>query len=165
MAKMSVNHEETKLDAMVLQTIGGLIGQACCRQRVGRMRSLSLGFGQKIPHGKPRLVDNFYGEWEIGTYTAAWRVVHEGVILCGSQDVVDSLSDLDQRLSKIKFGEIKAITAISKFDIRLHFDGGMHLDCIGAASEHDELLHIFCPEKLCVEYSIAGGWKVGPSSR
>jgi hypothetical protein len=129
------------------------------------MRSLSLGFGDKIPHGKSRLVDDFYGEWDIGTYTAAWRVVHEGAILCGSQDVVDTLSELDKRLCQIKFGEIKAISVISKFDIRLCFDGGIHLDFLGAASEDDELLHIFCPENLCVEYSIFDGWKVGESTR
>ena len=162
---MIENHDKTPFENAVLPAIGGLIGKTCCRQRVGRMRSLSLGFGQKIPHGKSRLIDDFYGEWEIGTYTASWRVVREGVILCGSQDVVESLSDLDARLSKIKFGEIEAINVISKFDIRLYFCERIHVDCIGAASDDDELLHIFCPEKLCIEYSIFGGWKVGEATR
>jgi hypothetical protein len=161
---MIEDDSKPKIDNVVQSAIADLIGKTCCRQRVGRMRSLSIGFGDKIPHGKSRLADDFYGEWEIGTYSAAWRVVHKETILCGSQDIVDSLSELDERLSKIVFGRIKEISSISKFDIRVYFDGETCLDFLGAASEEDELFHIFCPGNLYVEYSISGGWKIGKSN-
>ncbi len=163
MAKMSEDHDKTIFDSVVQPAIAGLIGKACCRQRVGRMQSVSLGFGEKIPHGKSRLVDDFYGEWEIGTYSAAWRIVQEGTILCGSRDVVDSLGELDERLRKIKIGRIQTINPLSKLDIRVCFDDAMHIDFLGTASEPDELLHIFCPGNLYIEYSILSGWKVGDS--
>ena len=161
---MIADNGETKFNNVVQPAIADLIGKDCCRQRVGRMRSLSLGFGKKIPHGKARLVDDFYGEWEIGTYLAAWRVVHDGRILCGSQDIVDSVPELDERLSKIKFGRIKTISVFSKFDIRINFDGEKYLDFLGSGSDDDELFHIFCPESMHIEYSISGGWKIGKTT-
>lgn len=155
------------LDNVVQSAIDGLIGKACCRQRLGRMRSLSIGFGVKIPHGKSRLVDDFYGEWEIGTYSAAWRVIKDGNILCGSQDVVDELSELEERFRQIQLGRIDAIHMVSKFDIRIDFDDGAHIDFLGASREDvdDEMFHIFCPSGLYVEYSIRGGWKVGNAGK
>lgn len=148
----------------ILPIITGLIGQTCCRKRVGRMRSLSLGFGKEIPQSNPRLIDAFYGEWEIGTYTATWRIVHDGAILCGSQDVVENLAELDQRLSQIEIGRIKMIETTSKFDVCVNFEGGLSIDFLGATSENDEIFHVFCPSNTYLEYSIAGGWKKGVSS-
>jgi hypothetical protein len=47
----------------------GILGKRCCRQRAGEYRSLSLGFGERIPHLKKKSVDSFNGEWELGTYS------------------------------------------------------------------------------------------------
>ena len=52
-------------------------GKPCTRKAVGRMRSLSLGFGTPA-HPKTKPSDVGYREWEIGSYRsalagAAWR--------------------------------------------------------------------------------------------
>ena len=47
-----------------------------------------MGFGARIQHGKPGLKDDYKGEWELGTYGCAWRVIGDGKILCGSDDSV-----------------------------------------------------------------------------
>ncbi|MDD5412120.1 MAG: hypothetical protein PHF31_12025 [Methylobacter sp.] len=152
--------EKINFDSDLQSLIAGLIGKPCCRQRIGRMRSLSIGFGNKIAHGKARLIDDFYGEWGIGTYLSAWRVVHEDVILCGSQDVVESLSELDERLGRIEIGRIQEINFVSKFHIQAYCDNGIYIDFLAASSDDDEMFHIFCPEGVCIEYSVLGGWGV-----
>ncbi|WP_156509242.1 hypothetical protein [Ralstonia mannitolilytica] len=152
-------------DTVARPVISDLLGKPCCRQRVGRMRSLSIGVGEKVPHGSPRMVDDFYGEWEIGTYSAAWRVVRDGRILCGSQDVIDSLAELDSKLNSVDFGLVTDVVQISKFDIRVCFAGATYVDFISAASGDDEIFHVFCPGNSCLEYSAAGGWRLGSSSR
>lgn len=153
---MAKNLRDSRLQNLLI----GLTGKACCRQRVGRGRSLSLGFGEKIPHGRTRLVDGFYGEWEIGTYSAAWRIISDEKLLCGSQDVVDNLEELDKRLGEITIGRIESVCLVSKFDVRVNLDKGMHIDFLGAGSEGDEIFHIFLPDGQCLAYSVQSGWGV-----
>lgn len=152
------------IDANIKGAVATLIGKRCCRQRVGRGRSLSVGFGEKVPHSKPRTADPFYGEWELGTYSSAWRVIHKGRVVCGSSDVVDSIDELDERLQTIKLGVILVIEALSHFDIRVKLDDDVCIDFICASSEDDEMFHIFGPESLYVEYVCRDGWKVGRSN-
>lgn len=141
-----------------------LIGNPSCRQRVGRGRSLSVGFGDKVPHSKPKTADPFYGEWEIGTYSSAWRIIREGRVVCGSSDLVDSIDELDGRLQAIQLGAVVAIEALSQFDIRVKLDNGVLIDFICASAEDDEMFHIFGPENLYIEYTCPDGWKVGRSN-
>lgn len=155
---------DLSIDNAAVMAIQGLIGKVCCRQRVGRGRSLSIGFGEKRFHGKTYLSDDFYGEWEIGTYSASWRVVRDGAILCGSRDIVDSVKELDQCLNSIRFGRILAISVVEKLDIRIDMDDGMRIDFLGTCSEDDEMFHIFGPDDFFMEYSITKAWKVGKSN-
>lgn len=152
------------IDANIQSTFAALIGKRCCRQRVGRGRSLSVGFGEKVPHSKPKTADPFYGEWELGTYSSAWRVIQEGRVVCGSSDVVDSIDELDERLQAIKLGAVLAIEALSQFDIRVKLDDEVCIDFICASAEDDEMFHIFGPESLYVEYTCSEGWKAGKSN-
>ena len=140
-----------------------LYGKNCCRKRVGRSRSLSVGFGNKVPHSKSMTVDSFYGEWEIGTYSSAWRVTDKGRIICGSSDVVDSVDELDERLQRIEFGSILGIETFSRFDIRVTLAHEICIDFICVSVEDDEIFHIFGPEKFFTEYTFAEGWKTGRS--
>lgn len=141
-----------------------LLGKNCCRQRVGRGRSLSIGFGERVPQMTRKTIDGFYGEWEVGTYSSAWRIVLDGKIVLGSLDVTDSVDELDQRLQNIKLGSVTAIKVLSQFDIRLEFDGDAHIDFIYASTEDDEIFHIFGPENIYLEYTSSRGWKVGRSN-
>jgi hypothetical protein len=151
------------IDSNIMASFAGLIGCKCCRQRVGQGGSLSLGFGDKIPHSKRKTVDPFYGEWEIGTYSSAWRIIQHGQILCGSLDAEDSIEKLDGFLQTIKLGAVVAVEAISEFDIRIILNGGVHIDFMRASNDDDEMFHIFGPKSIYVEYKSLGGWKVGRS--
>lgn len=138
-----------------------LIGKCCCRQRVGRGRSLSVGFGKKVPYPKPKMGDTFYGEWEIGTYSSAWRIIREGRVVCGSTDTVDSIDELDERLQAVKLGEVVSIEALSQFDIRVKLNNGVFIDCLCTFADDDEVFHILGPEGVYVEYKVPDGWKAG----
>jgi len=152
------------INVTIRNVFSGLIGKRCCRQRVGGGRSLSIGFGGKIPHSKSKTVDSFYGEWEIGTYSSAWRIICNDQILCGSMNVVDTTDELDEALQRITLGVVVDIVALSRFDIRIKLDCGIFIDFIGASTDDDEMFHILGPDSLYVEYKILEGWVVGKSS-
>jgi len=151
-------------NSSILQEMSGLFQKSCCRQSVGRMRSLSIGFGVRIPHLKKNLPDSFYGEWELGTYTSAWRIVRQRHVLCGSQNVVDSIAELDAGLNSIELGQVVSVCAISELDVRVDLDDGTRVEFLGASSGEDELFHVFGPNNLYVEYSMTKGWRIGKSN-
>jgi len=151
------------MDATVQEVIKDMVGKPCCRQQVGRGRSLSLGFGEKIRRATA-ISDGVYGEWEIGTYYGSWRVIHDGKILCGSRDAADSIEDLNVALSRIRFGRFANLRQLTDWDVRVELDNGVMIDFLAEVSDDDEVFHIFCPENRCVQFSIVGGWKTGPSN-
>jgi hypothetical protein len=48
-------------------------------------------------------------------------------------------------------------------DVRIEFDNGVSVDILATISDDDEVLHIFCPDKFVIAFSIADGWSAGPS--
>jgi hypothetical protein len=128
------------------------------------MRSLSVGFGDKVFHGRDDLPDGHYGEWEIGTYWPCWRVVSGHKILCGSQDPVESIQELDERLQVLVLGKFVGVSALSEFDIRVDLDNGIHIEFFGITADDDELFHVFGPNRLYVEFSTTNKWKIGRST-
>jgi hypothetical protein len=141
-----------------------LLGKLCCKKRVWSFKSLTLGFGKKVYHGK-KLVDDFYGEWEIRTYCYAWRVIKNGQILCGSSDAVDRVDELTAVLKRIKFGRIISLDQLTNFDVRIGFDTGVAVDFLATVSDKDEGITIFCPNNRCVEFTTGSGWEIGPSNK
>jgi hypothetical protein len=108
--------------------------------------------------------ERFYGEWELGTYWGSWRVVREGVVVCGNTEIVDSIDQLDDLLRSIVLGRLEALRVLSCFDIQLVFENETHIDILATASEDDELFHIFGPGHTFVEYRVPGFWKSGKSN-
>jgi hypothetical protein len=49
--------------------------------------------------------------------------------------------------------------------VRVELDNGCAVDFLTTLSEDDECFHMFCPGSLYVEFSVAGGWKIGPSDK
>lgn len=161
-----MQNNATHLDVQI--AIAGLIGKSCCRQRVGRGRSLSLGFGDKVFHGKTRLIDPFYGEWEVGSYCAEWHIVQGETSLCSSHDFVDKpLMELDKKLSKILLGKIEALEFLDKLHIRIRLSAGIQIDFLAKYGEDDddEFFHVFCPNGNFVACSLNEGWLVGKSDQ
>lgn len=143
--------------------LSGLIGKRCCRQSVGDGRSLSLGFGNKLFHGKKNLVDSYYGEWEVGTYSAAWRISRGSEILCGSNEEVESLVELDELLKEVDLGCVVSFEMLSVFDIRVNLENNCVVDFMGCSAVKDEMFHVFLPDKMYCAYSIFDGWNKGRS--
>lgn len=141
----------------------GLLGKPCCRKRIGRDRSLRIGFGLKVPHNKLGHLDDYYGEWEIGTYTASWRIYKGRNIFCGSKEPVDSNRELDEILQKVTFDSIVSIKDISPFDIQVKFNNEVCIDIMSSSSDDDEVFHVFGPLGKYIEYTVEQGWKVGRS--
>jgi hypothetical protein len=152
------------MDRKVKALIKPMLGKLCCKKRVWSFKSLTLGFGKKVYHGK-KLVDDFYGEWEIQTYCYAWRVIKNGKILCGSRDAVDHVDELTAVLKRIKFGRIILLEKLTNFDVRIVFDTGIAVDFLAAVSDKDEGLVIFCPEHKVIEFTVGSGWEIVPSNK
>lgn len=145
---------------MLQEIIGQMAGLECSQREVGRSRSLSLGFGQESPASR-RLSGPPYREWEIGTYHGGWRVVSGGKVVCGSQDVVDSIGELDSALQKVALGRFVSLRMAGELDVRIEFDNDTAVDFLATISDDDELLHIFCADGRVAVFSIPGGWRIG----
>jgi hypothetical protein len=153
------------MDELVIHALEPLLGLPCCRLRVGRARSLSLGFGAKLPHGKPDMADAFYGEWELGSYCGTWRFVQAGRVVCGSQEAADSIQELDDSVREaVQPGRILEVRMLSPLDVRVVLDN-MVVDFLASSSDSDgdELFHVFGPESLYIEYRPPDVWTVGRS--
>lgn len=140
-----------------------LYGKNCCRQCVGRGRSLSIGFGQKILRRRTAVAEYYYGEWEIGTYSSAWRIVSGDRILLGSRNTVDAIKELDSKLQEITIGKVVDIVTPSIFDVAVRLDSNVTVEFMCASSEEEEMFHVFCPNSVFMEYSVLKGWRSGPS--
>jgi len=161
-----MKHHALKMDRKAKALIKPMLGKVCCKKRVWSFKSLTLGFGKKVRHGHgEKLVDVFYGEWEIRTYSYAWRVIKNGKIVCGSGDAVDHVNELTAVLKRIKFGRIISLEHLTNLDVRVAFDTGIAVDFLAAVSDVDEGLYIFCPENTMVTFTIGSGWKIGPSDK
>jgi hypothetical protein len=141
-----------------------IVGKPCTLKEVGRMRSLSLGFGSEV-RSAIKLNEKVCREWEIVTYYSAWRVVREGIVLCGSQDVVDLIDELNLALGRIDLGRFMSLRQFTDLDVRIEFDSGVAVDFLATTSDDDECFHIRCPGKRLIKFSVRGGWKTGPSDR
>jgi hypothetical protein len=147
----------------ILKAIKPIFGQKCCRARINSFKYLSLGFGKKIFHNNPKLDDEYYGEWEIGSYRSSWRIMRGERVLLGKQDVEEN-NELNEKLSKIKFGEIVFIKQISKLDIRVELKNNLFVDFLSTFSDIDESFHIFCPDHMFIEMDNKGRWTKGKSN-
>lgn len=131
-----------------------------------------MGFGKKIPTNNSKSRDGYYGEWEIGTYESAWRVIQSGKIICASHDASASLTpetpaDIDQMFREITFGRLLSIQKKNTWDFVINFECGISIHLFGASSNADDgdFFHIFCPEKKIIAYEAGVGWYVGASDQ
>jgi len=150
------------MNSDVRELVKQIIGKPCSRREVGRMRSLSLGFGNEGRVSK--ISKTVYKEWR-SNILQCLESCSRGIVLCGSQDVVDSIDELNLSLGRIGLGRFMSLRQFSDLDVRIEFDSGVAVDFLATTSDDDECLHIFCPGERCIEFSVRGGWKAGPSDR
>jgi len=150
--------EETVNMSDVLNSV---YGKKVCRVAVGKHNKLSIGIGEKVYHGNSRLKNNYYGEYEIGTYYGDWRIIREKKILLSSADKID-FKTLNEKINKIQLDEVTKITS-SQCDVQVTFRNGTTVEIIATPSD-DEVFHIFCPDNVYAEFTTAGIWKIGKSN-
>jgi len=142
-----------------------MLGLPNCRTDVGQRKSLHLGFGERVFDGDERLRTRFYGEWEIGTYDSAWRVVKGNSILLARGDLGNS-NDLAVRLSQISLGTISGLVQPSPLDLRLEFNTDVIVEIFASTSKRDEdFFHIFLPGKKYLGLSARGVWTLSDSDK
>ena len=147
------------------QSLKSLIGRPCCRMQARTAGGLSIGFGKKIFHGNPRVITEFYGEWEIGSYYGSWRYIQNGRILCASEDIFVDVHQMNQRINEIELGDFSSLRQIGNFDFRVESSSGIWVDFLATISDGDEIFHVFCPENVYWEFTADGGWKTGKSDQ
>jgi hypothetical protein len=147
----------------LIEILKPLFGKKFCRVNVGRSKSFSIGFGNKIYHNKHYLNDRYYGEWEIGTYYCSWRIIKNTKIICGSNDS-KNFDELNIYVNNIRFGSIKTISHISDYDIRIELTNRISIDFLCTISDIDEYFHIFCPNNKYIEYSF-NKWNICESNK
>lgn len=128
---------------------------------MGDDRSLFLGFGDIILVPNPRGAAP-HGEWELGTYRSAWRMIQQREIICGSKDVVDSLDEIRNQLVKANGLKCIGIGLLTEFDVRVEFENSIWVDFLGTFSDDDEVLNVFLPKEYVVSFSIREGWLSHP---
>jgi len=149
----------------VVSILQPIIGLPNCRTDVGERKSLSLGFGERVFHQNERLRTQFYGEWEVGTYYSAWRVIKGATILLARGDEGTS-NDLAARLEDIPLGTIAVLVQSSPRDLRLEFNTGVIVEVLADTSKPDEeCFHIFLPGKKYMELSAGGVWTLTDSDK
>ena len=156
-AEISINIYELQ------ELIKPLLGKPNCRKQVGYRKSLSFGFGKKLPHSNPKLRDAYYGEWEIGTYNCAWRILEDERIICGSNDPADSVNEIDSVIQSIEFGCITSLQQPNSIDVRIVCENKLSIDFFSAISDEDEVFHIFCPQHQHIQLIPSKGWSKGSS--
>ena len=146
------------MDKQVLNLFEKLYRKNCCRVEVGAMKSLSIGFGEKIFHNNPKLKEKYYGEWEIGTYYCSWRILLNSGIICGSND--GNEKELNDKVKQINFGRMVKIDQPTTMDVSIHFDNDYRVDILPTISDDDEYFHIFCPDEIYIKLSKDGNWSI-----
>ena len=143
-----------------------MVGKDCCRKRVGSFKSISLGFGEKVFHGKSNFADPFYGEWEINAYTAGWRIVRDGVIVSGSRDLFEPDYEHDSALQLIRLGKVMSINVEpGKYDAVVNFERNTSIEFVKLACGCSELFNVFSPSGEVLSYYGNGVFEVEPCSR
>lgn len=160
MARTEVN----SIPPHVQKELKSLFGQPCCRQFVGYDKSFFIGFG-KVIMKRTRRGEAPHGLWEIGVYVSAWRVIRDGVILCGSSDTVDNIDELGQRLPNCDGAKCVSLEMLSDFDVRIWLDNGICIDVLASAGDSDEIVHVFLPSRRVAFLSRRSGWDVEDSDK
>lgn len=147
--------------ASVLEQLNGL---ECTRREIGWFHSLSLGFGPVSTEDRI-LPTREYREWELGTYYRSWRIGRERRILIGSSDATDSIKESNQLLAAVPLGKVVRLFQPNDLDIRIELSCGSYVDILATHCRDDETFHVFCPGRTAITFSIAKGWRMGPSDK
>lgn len=146
----------------ILPLVQPCFGQSCVRKRIGDYGMLSVDFGQKIYHNKPRHADPFYGEWQFGSYHCAWRIFRENRLVLGSKSLFETHTEFDVALQAIEFGKLQNFEQFNAVDFVLTLDNALQIEFLTCSNDDDdETFHIFLPNNCILVYSLNKHWQYG----
>ncbi|MDR3174018.1 MAG: hypothetical protein LBU19_07200, partial [Treponema sp.] len=134
----------------------------CCRVDINRYRNLSIGLGEKVKNNCKDSRVEYYGKWEIGTYSAAWRIIKGGEFISGSKMLFENTDIETQGLVPLFEETLLSITELNEYDIRLKFSGNLIVDFFNCSSD-DEFLHILNTDGSFWVLHFSGQWINGKS--
>jgi hypothetical protein len=134
----------------------------CCRVDINGYRNLSIGLGKKIQNDCKNSRVEYYGEWEIGTYSAAWRIIKGGEFISGSKKLFDNADIETQSLIPLFDETLLSITELNEYDIGLKFSGNLFVDFLNCSND-DEFLHILNTDGNFWILYFSGQWICGKS--
>jgi hypothetical protein len=146
--------------AMIIpdKLISDLKNLPCCRIDIRNDKTMFIGLGEKcIKKNRLSLVE-YYGEWELGTYNASWRILENNKILIGSYD-----ENNNQNINNIIDERFLDIVPLSDFDVRVKFSNGLLVDFFNCSHEDDEALHVLHINGNYWELNCKGLWTYGHS--
>lgn len=135
-------------------------GEICCRKRVRFGNSISIDFGNKIFHNKPKMIDPFYGEWSFGCYHKIWKILKNNKIILEGQNDFDSYEKTDSLLQQIDFGRLIEVTVVDTLDIVMILDNDIRIEFL-ACSKNEDTFEVFLPYNKCLVYHANRGWEYG----
>lgn len=138
-----------------------LLGVPCTLKRLQSYRELFVDFGPLKP--SKRHSEREYADWHIFVDWNGWRFMKDGLVLCGRNDVVGNIQELDANVRAIELGAFAGMAALNEFDVRVFFSCGSMLDLLTTYSDPtSELFNFFIPDNEIILYSLEKGWEIGP---
>ena len=156
MAEMTM----VEINSRLADVLKPMVGQPCSAVCLGEWKSISLWFGvESSVSGSKRAPAR--SEYGVGTYTSNWMIQDQpGKIVCDPSS--QSAAEIEALLDSVKLGSFRALTAEPDGMVQLVTDSAFSVKFISHDLE-DELLHVFLPGDLYVEYSLRHGWRNGSS--
>ena len=102
--------------------------------------------------------------YEMGSWTAMWRLCKDGRILMASGDGYSEL-DYNEKLQILRDERFIEMSMPTPLDVRIRLTGGYALDFLTANSDDDESFHIFTPDGVVIAFSQRFGWQIGHADK
>jgi hypothetical protein len=123
-----------------------------CRLQIFRNGDISFGLGKEIKHGNAKLRDNFYGEWEVGSFHHNWKVMRCGVEF-------SEVLMKEKLIGNLILGEkLISINVIKKTQVEVKISNEVTFEFGSSDDLEDESFHVFCPDKTVWVYTPIIGW-------
>ena len=134
-----------------------LLGKKICRISYWRDKCLQIGLGEKSLRKARSKGVSFYGQWEIVTYNASWRIIRDGKILIASQ----SEDLVEKEIVSLPVFELEKIIELTKYDVSFIFSNNFEVDFFNCFTEDDELIDVLKDDRTWWEKDQNGIWNKG----
>ena len=114
--------------------------------------------------GRAEDEDACNSSYEMGSWTAPWRLCKEGRILLASGDGHSEV-DYNEKLKSLKAERFIELSMPTQLDVRIRLTDGYVLDFLTANSDDDESFHIFTPDGAVIAFSQRFGWQIGQADK